>query len=118
MSPLTELPTQAEVWLVDFGDGLRGEPVGRRPAIVLAPQISHARVIPTVTVIPLTRRERTYLFRHPVEPDSTNGLQSRSFAQVEQMCSVNKSRLIHYAGFLDAETWQSIRELTLVYLDT
>lgn len=117
MSPLTELPTQAEVWLVDFGDGLRGEPVGRRPAIVLAPTINHARMVPTVTVIPMTRRERPYVFRHEVIPGTTNGLQSRSFAQVDQICSVNKGRLIHYAGFLDAETWISIRELTRAYLE-
>ena len=118
MSPLTELPTQAEVWLADFGPGLRGEPVGHRPVIVLAPSIQHSRLVPTVTVIPLTRRERTYVFRHEVLPSPTNGLVAKSFAQVDQIRSVNTERLIHYAGYVDAETWGSVRDLVRVYLDT
>lgn len=117
MSPLTDLPTQAEVWLVDFGPGMRGEPVGRRPAIVVAPSIDHARQVPTVTVIPLTRRERAYVFRCEIPQSDTTGLVSRSFAQVDQIRAVNKDRLLHYAGYVDADTWGALNDLVRVYLD-
>ena len=117
MTSLTELPTQAEVWLADFGPGLRGEPVGHRPVIVLAPAIEYSRHAPTVTVVPLTRRERPYVFRHEVLPSPDNGLAARSFAQIDQIRSVNTERLIHYVGYVDAETWGSVRDLVHVYLD-
>ena len=114
---ISHLPIQAEIWWVDFGAGAPGEPAGARPALILAPTIEDIEHMPTVAVIPFTRRERTYRYRLPIEPTEENGLATRTFAQIDLIRTVARQRLEGSIGYLEHEPWDEIRALVSEFLD-
>ena len=110
-------PVQAEVWWTDFGPGEIGEPAGERPSIVLSPSVESMDIMPVVVVIPMTRRNRTYRYRYPIEASKENGLVTTTYAQIEQVRSISRSRLKGYVGYVETEDWNQIRELTREFLE-
>ena len=111
MNALAVIPLPAEIWWVDFGHGLPGEPAGMRPVVLMAPSADLVRDTPVVTVIPITRTRRAYPFRMEITPTQENGLNEESFAQVDLVRSVSKDRLTHLSGHLDSQTWNMLQAM-------
>ena len=110
------LPTPAEIWWADLGQGLPGEPSGYRPVVILSPELRETRVMPCVTVIPMTRSRRTYRYRMPIEPGPSHRLSATTYAQVELVRTISKDRLIFHGGHVTADDWRTLRDLLREYL--
>ena len=116
MSNDPTLATPAEIWWADLGQGMSGEPSGYRPVVILSPELRETRVMPCVTVIPMTRSRRTYRYRLPIEPGPSHQLTETTYAQVELVRTISKNRLLFQGGHVTGDDWRSIRELLREYL--
>jgi mRNA interferase MazF len=90
---------RGDVWWVQF-DPVRGsEPGGLRPALVLQNDLGN-RTSPTTIVAALTSRyRRPYPFQVEVPPDES-GLNRVSLILLDQLRTIDKSRLLRPAGHL------------------
>lgn len=86
-----------DVWLVDFGEPVGHEQGYRRPSIV----VSHDRLNESraglVIVVPVTRSRRGLPSHIEIEP-AESGLDSVSYAKVEDLKSVSTDRLVRRFG--------------------
>jgi mRNA interferase MazF len=93
-----------DLWLVDFGEPYPGEPAAHRPALVLGPPDTFGPGFPFVIVTPLTTIRRGLSLHIELEPTNENGLDETSYIQCELLRSVNRKRLVHQLGIIDADT--------------
>ena len=91
-----------DIWLVDFGDPHPGEPAALRPALVLGPPETFGPDFPFVIVVPLTTTLRGLSLHIEIEPAGETGLDEISYAQCELIRSINRRRLVHRLGQIDA----------------
>ena len=91
-----------DLWLVDFGDPYPGEPAALRPALVLGPPETFGPDFPFVIVVLLTTIRRGLSLHVEIESGTETGLDATSYAQCELIRSVNRRRLRHLLGQIDA----------------
>lgn len=91
-----------DLWLADFGDPHPGEPAAFRPALVLGPAETFGADFPFVIVVPLTTTRRGLSLHVEIEPGGDTGLDEISYAQCELIRSINRRRLVHRLGQIDA----------------
>lgn len=91
-----------ELWLTDFGEPHPGEPVSFRPALILGPPSYFGAEFPFVILAPLTTADRGLSLHVEVDPTPETGLDEISYVQCELVRSVNKRRLTHRLGGVDA----------------
>ncbi|MXZ52136.1 MAG: type II toxin-antitoxin system PemK/MazF family toxin [Acidimicrobiaceae bacterium] len=91
-----------DLWLVDFGDPYPDEPAALRPALVLGPPQTFGPDFPFVIVVPLTTTRRGLSLHVEIEPGAETGLDGISYAQCELIRSINRRRLVHRLGQIDA----------------
>jgi mRNA interferase MazF len=101
-----------DLWLVDFGEPYPGEPAAHRPALVLGPPDAFGPGFPFVIVTPLTTTRRGLSLHIELEPTNENGLDETSYIQCELLRSINRKRLMHQLGTIDANT--SLRVASVV----
>lgn len=101
-----------ELWIVDFGDPYPREPAAHRPALILGPPDAFGPAFPFVIVTPLTTTRRGLSLHIEVEPTAENGLDETSYIQCELLRSINRRRLVHRLGTIDADT--SLRTASVV----
>lgn len=101
-----------DLWLVDFGEPYPGEPAAHRPALVLGPPDTFGPGFPFVIVTPLTTTRRGLSLHIELEPSNENGLDETSYIQCELLRSINRRRLMHELGTIDANT--SLRVASVV----
>jgi mRNA interferase MazF len=101
-----------DLWLVDFGEPYPGEPSAHRPALVLGPPDTFGPGFPFVIVTPLTTTRRELSLHIELEPTNENGLDDTSYIQCELLRSINRRRLVHQLGAIDANT--SLRVASVV----
>lgn len=97
-----------EVWLVEFGDLIPGEPGHRRPAVVVGPSPFFGPTFPFVFLVPLTTRASGLSLHVEIEASEATGLDETSYAQFELLRSVSRRRLIDRLGAVDPSTSRSI----------
>jgi mRNA interferase MazF len=100
-----------EIWLVDFGDPYPGEPARRRPTVVIGPPQTFGPSFPFAIVVPMTTARRGLSLHVEVEPRPGTGLVETSYIQCELIRSVNRDRLVHPLGRLDAGTSSRVAEV-------
>ncbi|MGD2061452.1 MAG: type II toxin-antitoxin system PemK/MazF family toxin [Acidimicrobiia bacterium] len=101
-----------DLWLVDFGEPYPGEPAAHRSALVLGPPDTFGPGFPFVIVTPLTTTRRGLSLHIELEPTKENGLDETSYIQCELLQSINRRRLVHQLGTIDANT--SLRVASVV----
>lgn len=91
---------KGDVLIVDLSAGIGHEQRGMRPAIA----VSLGNLPSVVVVVPLTSNMESLRFPHTlaVSPDPRNGLKQESVALVFQMRAIDKKRVTHVVGKLDA----------------
>jgi len=95
----TTIIRRGHVWLADLRIGAIGSEQGEiRPVLVVQNNIGN-KFSPTVTVVPLTTKRKNNLPTHVEINDSC--LPVLSIALVEQIRTIDKSRLIKYIGKLN-----------------
>ncbi len=97
-----------DLWLADFGDPHPGEPAAFRPALVLGPPDMFGPDFPFVIVVPLTTTRRGLSLHVEIEPGEETGLDETSYAQCELIRSINRRRLVHRLGQIDAGASQQV----------
>jgi len=103
---------RGEIWTVTGGSGYAGKP---RPVIVL--QDNRFDATESVTVCPFTRDPTdAELFRIPIEPTPTNGLESLSRLMVDKITTVAKSKVGKQIGRLDDEDVVRLNRAVVVFL--
>lgn len=105
-----------DLWLVDFGEPLPGEPAHHRPALVLGPPDTFGADFPFVIVCPLTTTRRGLSLHIEVEPSDATGLDAVSYVQCELLRSVNRRRLVHRLGAIDSATARAVDEVIRIVL--
>jgi mRNA interferase MazF len=93
-------PRQAKAWLLDFGDPVGREQSGRRPAVVVSPDLlndSRAGI-----VVPITTTYRGLPSHIEIDPINS-GLDEISYAKCEDVKSVSEQRLIARLGAVDQQ---------------
>lgn len=101
---------RGEIYMVDFGTATGNVQRGVRPAVIVSNDVCN-RYSPTVTVIPLTSRQKKPLPTHfIVTPGERSGLQAVSTALCEQVQTIGKSQLIRLMGSVDKSL---LRDLNL-----
>ncbi len=99
-----------DLWLVDVGPS-PGEPAHHRPALVLGPPASFGTGFPFVLLCPLTTTRRGLSLHVEVEATESTGLDEVSYVQCELFRSVNRRRLVHRLGAIDASTSTQVAEI-------
>jgi len=92
-----------DLWLVDFGEPLPGEPASHRPALVLGPPDTFGSGFPFVIVTPLTTVHQGLSLHVEVDAAVDTGLDDTSYIQCELIRSVNRDRLVHRLGAIDPD---------------
>ena len=105
-----------DLWLVDFGEPRAGDPAAPRPALVLGPPDTFGTEFPFIIVTPLTTTRRGLSLHVEVEATNTTGLDETSYVQCELIRSVNRRRLVHHVGTVDAATSSRVTDVVRMLL--
>lgn len=111
------MASTGEFWLVDFGEPYPGEPASHRPALILGPPEIFGPTFPFVVVAPLTTQYRGLSLHLEVETGEDTGLDETSYVQCELLRSINRRRLVHRLGRLDARGVRNVRDVVRTLLD-
>jgi len=84
---------------------------------VLGPPDTFGKDVPFVLVCPLTTRHRGLSLHVEVESNQSTGLDDVSYVQCELLRSVNRRRLVHPLGVIDARTSRQVSDVVRVLLD-
>ena len=106
-----------DLWLTDFGEPHPGEPAVHRPALVIGHPDTFGTVYPFVIVIPLTATHRALSLHVEVEASVDTGLDKTSYIQCELIRSVNRNRLVHRLGAIDAEVGNQVSTIVKTLLN-
>jgi mRNA interferase MazF len=114
---LGSLPTSGDVVDLDLGQP-RGRDAGfRHPAVVVTAQ----RILDTdpfvVHVVPLTSNLRRFHSEVTMEPDVTNGLDTRSAAQCQHIRAISPRQILEVRGNIGAAMLAQLRETIAGILD-
>lgn len=105
---INKMVRRGDIWMADLRIGAVGSEQGKiRPVLVVQNNIGNKHS-PTVTVVPLTSRTKNNLPTHVILNEPC--LASRSIALVEQIRTIDKSRLIRYIGRISESIMNQINE--------
>ena len=111
------LPRAGEIWMNRFDSSYPHEPADIRPALVIAPATQFDHAFASSVVVPFTSRLHAYRYWHAVSSSGENGLPMVSYAQCDQLRSINKKRFIRKLGVIEIDDWQMVREFVREYLN-
>jgi mRNA interferase MazF len=102
--------SEAEIWLVDFGEPAPAEPAGVRPALVVSVDGFNSTT-PYWVVLPATTTPRALPFEVEVEPTPGNGLEAVTILRPDLLRTVAQRRGVHRLGVLDAADHERVRHI-------
>jgi mRNA interferase MazF len=105
-------PRQREVWLAQLDPVAGHEPSGTRPVVVVSQSAFNDSGWGLCICVPLSRRDRGSPLHVTIAPPE-GGLRERSHALVDQVRSVDRTRLAERWGEVGAETHARIVSLLL-----
>lgn len=89
---------RGQVWYADIGGVVGSEQGGRRPVLIIQNDIGNKKS-PTTIIAPITSvHSKAKIPTHIWLERATSGLSVNSMALLEQVRTIDKSRLIHYIG--------------------
>ena len=105
---ISKIVRRGDIWMADLRTGVVGSEQGKiRPVLVVQNNIGNKHS-PTVTVVPLTSRTKNNLPTHVILNEPC--LPSRSIALVEQIRTIDKSRLIRHIGRISESIMNQIND--------
>lgn len=102
--------TRGDIYYADLGKGIGSEQEGYRPVVIIQNNIGN-KYSPTVIVAPVTtnHKAKVKLPTHCyIGPES--GLGASSVILLEQLRTIDKKRLGHYAGRLNLAQLQKVNQ--------
>ena len=113
----SEMPHAGEIWMTRFDSAYPHEPAAIRPSIIIAPATQFDHAFASSVVVPFTTTFHNFRFCYDVLPTLENGLRVQSYAQCDQLRSINKNRFTEKLGIIEIDHWQTIRELVRQFLN-
>lgn len=104
------LPAQREVWLAQLDPIAGHEQAGTRPVVVISRDAFNAAGWRVCVCVPLSTRDRASPLHVRVEPPE-GGVRATSFALVDQVRTLDRSRLARRWGAVDLATHHQIVSL-------
>jgi mRNA interferase MazF len=105
-------PAQRDVWVAQLDPIAGHEQAGTRPVVVISRDAFNAAGWRLCVCVPLTTRDRGSPLHVQIEPPE-GGVRSTSYALVDQVRSLDRSRLIERWGVIDHDTHRKIASLLL-----
>lgn len=90
---------RGDIYLANLDPVIGSEQGGERPVVILQNNLGN-KYSPTVIVAPITSKKKTNLPTH-VPVKAMKGLEKDSMVLLEQVRTIDKSRLKDYIGFID-----------------
>ena len=112
IATISKMVRRGDIWMADLRIGAVGSEQGEiRPVLVVQNNIGNKHS-PTVTVVPLTSRTKNNLPTHVILNEPC--LPSKSIALVEQIRTIDKSRLIRHIGRISKIIMNQINEAIVI----
>lgn len=105
-------PAQRDVWLARLDPIAGHEQAGTRPIVVISRDAFNAAGWRLCLCVPLSTRDRGSPLHVRVDPPE-GGVRASSFALVDQVRALDRSRLVSRWGTVDPETHRRIAALLL-----
>ena len=105
-------PLQREVWMLSLDPVAGHEQAGTRPAVVISREAFNASGWGLCVCVPLTTRDRGSPLHVAIIPPE-GGVRVTSYALVDQVRAVDRSRLIERWGAVNVQTHRRIASLLL-----
>lgn len=106
------VPRQREIWLVRL-DPIRGhEQAGTRPALIVSRDELNRSGWSLCLAVPLSTRDRGSPLHVEILPPQ-GGVRAASYALVDQLRALDRSRLVECWGTVDAETHRRVASVLL-----
>ncbi len=106
------VPHQREIWLVRL-DPIRGhEQAGTRPAVIISRDELNRSGWSLCLAVPLSTRDRSSPVHVEIRPPE-GGVREASYALVDQVRALDRSRLVECWGAIGAETHRRIASVLL-----
>lgn len=103
---------RGDIYYADLGQGIGSEQEGRRPVVIIQNDIGN-KYSPTVIVAPLTSSPKKHIPTH-VTVWLGDDVKRSSTALLEQLRTLDKSRLEEYLGRLSEAAMQRINRAVLI----
>lgn len=109
---------RGDIFIANLSPVIGSEQAGTRPVLVVQNNTGN-KYSPTVIVIPITSKEKHKLPTHiPIEISKCKcGLEKDSILIVEQLRTIDKSRLKVKIGSLDSQTLSEVKEAIKISLN-
>lgn len=98
---ITQKPLRFEIYLINLNPTQGAEIKKTRPCVIISPNEMHSLL--TVIIAPMTTKIRNYPTRVPLKFDDKDGQ-----VALDQMRTVDQSRLIKKLGCVDKKTQKNI----------
>ena len=105
-------PRQGEVWVARLDPIAGHEQAGTRPVVVVSRDEVNRSGWRLCLCVPLTTRGRGSPLHVEIDPPE-GGVQARSYALVDQVRALDRSRLVERWGEVDPATYRRIASLLL-----
>ena len=106
---------RGQIYIANLGDGLGSEQCGIRPVLIVQNNKGN-KFSPTITVIPITSANKKEIPTHVSLPKFTGGLAKDSTLVVEQMRTIDKSRLSKFIGRLPENIMNAVNSKILIQM--
>lgn len=98
---------KGDIFYADLSPVIGSEQGGVRPVVVIQNNVGN-HYSPTVIVAPITSRKKRWLPTHVKLNKHTTGLYKPSFVMLEQIRTIDRTRLIRYLETLDEKTMDKV----------
>ncbi len=98
---------KGDLYFADLGETIGSEQSGMRPVVVLQNNVGN-KYSPTIIVSPLTTKNKKMFLPTHVDFGRRFGLKEESIALLEQIRTIDRSRLIKYIGKADGKTMRQV----------
>ena len=98
---------KGDLYCADLGETIGSEQSGMRPVVVLQNNVGN-KYSPTIIVSPLTTKNKKMFLPTHVDFGRRFGLKEESIALLEQIRTIDRSRLIKYIGKADGKTMRQV----------
>ncbi len=107
-------PRRGEIWLVNFNPARGSEQKGMRPALVIQNDIGN-EVSPITNVAAISTSLKIYPINVKIK-SLESGLDRNSTVKLNQILTIDKSRLIKKLGKLDTSKMNKVRSALILSL--
>ncbi len=107
---------RGDIFLVDLDPGVGSEQKGKRPVLILQNNIGN-KYSPTIIIAPITSYiSKTNIPTHVKLKETVSGLKKDSIVLLEQLRTIDKSRIISKIGSISKVTMLEVEKATKISL--